>query len=265
MQPSTGTEGATSVQNCRQGASEPWKVGAYGASTRQSTSRRSAGRADVTDARDPAALNTAARNNGGLALKGVRGPINPVTVLEPAGREEQLQRHGLHTGHRWSEAERRPRHSDELEPNEYDADDAGDGRGLEELGFLIDGGWTAVDTTRGTARNTGFTPGARDAGMTSHRGTLHSDEYVDHEALRPLVEDGLGFTYDDVHAVYRRGRLSASTLELRARIDARLLELANAGANVAQLGRVLGFSVNASGSCEALNNALERARKERNA
>lgn len=73
----------------------------------------------------------------------------------------------------------------------------------------------------------------------------------------------LGLNRNDVHAVYRRGRLSVSTHELRARIDARLLELATAGANVAQLGRVLGFHVNASGSCEALNNALVRARKER--
>lgn len=185
-----------------------------------------------------------------------------VTTLEPVGREESLRAWGVSASARWSDEYVTPHHHRGDGLGEYDADADGGGRELEELGFLLDGGWTAIDTTRGTCRNTGWTPGARDAGMTAHRGILHPDEHVDDDALRAIVEAKLGFTYDDVHAVYRRGRLSASTQELRARIDARLLELANAGANVAQLGRVLGFSVNASGSCQALTNALARARKE---
>lgn len=187
----------------------------------------------------------------------MRSP-DQVTVLEPVGREESLKAWGLNGSAQWSEAERRPRHSDELDAHDHDTD-VDEGRGLEELGFLLDGGWTAIETHRGSQ---GWTPGARDAGMTSHRGVLHPDEHVDGDALREAVESELGFTYDDVHAVYRRGRLSASSQELRGRIDARLLELATAGANVAALGRVLGFHVNASGSCEALTNALARARKE---
>jgi hypothetical protein len=176
--------------------------------------------------------------------------MSPVIYLPPATREEQLERWGIspdRTGGRVRGA-----YAEDAEPAGYD-----DGHDLElegeALGFLLDGGWHAVEPTKGRIRG---------EGTTSHRGVLHPDEFVDTEALRAVVEAELGFTYADVHAVYRRGRLSASTLELRARIDARLLEVANAGANVAQLGRVLGFSVNASGSCEALTNALARARKE---
>jgi hypothetical protein len=76
--------------------------------------------------------------------------------------------------------------------------------------------------------------------MTSHRGVLHPDEHVDTEALRAAVEAELGFTYDDVRAVYRQGRKAVSTLELRARIDARLLELRAAGGNMELLARVTG-------------------------
>lgn len=178
-----------------------------------------------------------------------------VTVLKPAGREEQIERWGLPTDHVGQRFGRRERFLLDATPD----DDEEDERELQAHQFLVDGGWTAIEATRGSQ---GWTPGARDAGMTSHRGVLHPDEHVNTDALRGAVEAEFGFTYENVHAVYRRGRLSASTLELRARIDARLLELASAGANVAQLGRVLGFSVNASGSCEALNNALARARKE---
>jgi hypothetical protein len=181
-----------------------------------------------------------------------------VTILPPAGREEQLERHGLHRGHRWSEAERRPRFSDELDASDADAD-AEDERELEALGFLVDGGWTAIDSTRGSK---GWTPGARDAGMTSHRGVLHPDEHVDPDALRAAVERELGFTIDDVQAVYRQGKKSATQVELRERIDARVLALANAGANLTLLGRALGFPVKDNGNVRALENALARARKE---
>ena len=95
-----------------------------------------------------------------------------------------------------------------------------------------------------------------------HRGVLRPDEYVDEAALRGLVEQELGFTYEQVRSVYRQGRLSAEQRELRGQIDARVLALSCAGANIALLGRALGFHVNDAGACEALNNALARARKE---
>lgn len=115
-------------------------------------------------------------------------------------------------------------------------------------------------------RSTGWTmthakDGAR-AGVHAHRGILHHDEYVDLEALRPAVEQELGFSYGQIRSVYRQGRLSDEGRELRGLIDARLLALSASGANIALLGRVLGFHVNDAGACEALNNALARARKE---
>lgn len=191
-----------------------------------------------------------------------------VTTLPPAGRDEMLVQCGLRGSAHWSEADRRPHHADDAADVDVteaycDADFDGSAaaqRSLEALGFLTDGGWTAVDTTRGTARDTGFTPGARDAGMTSHRGVLHPDEYVDNAELRLLVEAAFGFTFDQVRSVYRQGRLSDEARALRSAIDARLLGVADAGGNVAALGRVFGFHVNESGACAALNNALARAR-----
>ena len=181
-----------------------------------------------------------------------------VTVLPPAGREEQLERWGvtpdrlgdhLFTGNRRG-------HLAEDAVAEHDADEAAEHE-AEARGFLQDGGWRVVDPRWAHSR---IAPDG--GGMRAHRGVLHPDEHVDADALRSAVERELGFTYEDVRAVYRQGRKSDAQLELRARIDARLLELSASGSNVALLGRVLGFHVNASGACEALNNALERARKE---
>jgi hypothetical protein len=88
------------------------------------------------------------------------------------------------------------------------------------------GGWSIVSTSRGGA------------GMTAHRGVLHPEEYVDTPRLRALVEHRLGFTRDELGKVYRQGRKSAAQLELRARVDARLLELREAGGDLALLARI---------------------------
>lgn len=195
-------------------------------------------------------------------------PDSRVVVLQTAGREEQLKRWSIapeRTGG-LSPRQRRGALADDVDATCVGSDGSEESDETNEgvIGFLRDGGWTAVDVYRGSSGrgHRHRTPGARDAGMTAHRGVLHPDDYVNEGALRAAVEAELGFTYEDVHAVYRRGRLSASSLELRASVDARVLELAQAGANVAALGRALGFHVNASGACEALNNALARARKE---
>jgi hypothetical protein len=94
---------------------------------------------------------------------------------------------------------------------------------------------------------------------------LHPDEYVDRDALLGLVESELGFSLDDVRAVYRQGRLSDDQRELRGRIDARLLALSRSGANMLELARIFGFSVNAGNgaggdSCRTLERAIARAR-----
>ena len=122
-----------------------------------------------------------------------------------------------------------------------------------------EGGLTVVTDVPGSDGRGG---GWQRAGGTTHRGTLAEGEYVEPELLQIMVERRLGFTYEEIHSVYRQGRMSADQRELRGRIDARLLALSRSGGNMAELGRALGFHVNESGSCEALVNALARARRE---
>ena len=86
-------------------------------------------------------------------------------------------------------------------------------------------------------------------------------EEVDEEVFVALLEDRLGFGVDEVRSVYRRGRLTDEQLELRSRVDARLLELADDGVNLAALGGMLGYRVRGNGSAHhAFTRALARAR-----
>jgi hypothetical protein len=121
--------------------------------------------------------------------------------------------------------------------------------------FLRGGGWTIITSGGGERQRSGMTSDA-----ANQHAVLHPDEYVSPEALRELVERELGFTYDQIHSVYRQGRLSDGQRELRTRIDARLLALSRAGANMALLGRTLGFAVKEDSHCRAIENALTRAR-----
>lgn len=116
--------------------------------------------------------------------------------------------------------------------------------------FMRTGGWTVA-----RAKDPAL------AGMTAHRGVLHPDEYVDEAALRGLVEQELGFTYEQVRSVYRQGPLSADMRELRGQIDARLLALSHAGGNLTALGRALGFYVDDHGNCDAMKAAVARAKE----
>lgn len=108
------------------------------------------------------------------------------------------------------------------------------------------GGWRVLSARHGGRR-----------GLTAHRGVLHPDEYVDVQRLRALVEHRLGFTLDELATVYRQGRKSAFHLELRARIDARFLELRHAGGNMELLARVTGVDR------KVVGRALARARAAR--
>ena len=122
----------------------------------------------------------------------------------------------------------------------------------ESRDALFSDGWSVVSIKGGD----------EEGGVTSHRGVLHPDEYVDSDTLRVLVERELGFTYEQVRSVYRQGPLSADQRELRGHIDARLLALSRSGGHMAELGRALGFDVKANGNCRAIENALTRAREE---
>lgn len=113
----------------------------------------------------------------------------------------------------------------------------------EEYGFLAEGGWSAVEIGS-----------AFDGGITAHRGVLHPDEYVDPELLRTMIEQHLGFTYEEISSVYRQGRLSPDQRELRATIDAQMLALSRAGGNLTALADDLGIPL------RTIHNAIARAR-----
>jgi len=95
-------------------------------------------------------------------------------------------------------------------------------------------------------------------GLVAHRGITHPAEYVNVVALGREVRRRLGVTWEDLDTAYCQGRKSAAALELRARIDARLLEVAEAGGNMTLLADVLYLGKQTIG--RAL--ARARARKE---
>jgi hypothetical protein len=183
-----------------------------------------------------------------------------VTILPEAGREEQMERWGLNPSAHWPEISRWGHGPDDA-VDVYDGDAVWDdpdqaARELEERGFIIEGGWAPV-----AIKNNSLHSG----GLTAHRGVLHPEEYVDQEALRAMVEDELGFTYEQVRSVYRQGPLSADQRELRGQIDARLLVLSRAGGEMTLLAGALGWEVDKTArdggpSCKRMRLALNRAR-----
>lgn len=186
---------------------------------------------DLTEGLVPHCAPTAAANASAGAI----------TCLPPADRVSQLSRWGIG---RDSVGSRFHGHGPEYDTR-ADEDDA------EEAGFLVEGGWSIATLVEG---------GGRGHGLTTHRGVLHPDEYVDEDDLRALVSEHLGFTIDEVRSVYRQGRMSDEGRALRARIDARLLEIAESGGLMTELGRALGWTVKDDGHCRTMENALARAR-----
>ena len=161
-----------------------------------------------------------------------------VTQLPAAGREQMLSAAALNGSAHWSEAAN-PDGRDEQSISEQFGHD----------------GWHVID----------LAAGVEETGMTAQRGTLFPGEYVDHERLRRMVEQELGFTYEHISSVYRQGPLSASQRELRGQIDARLLALSLSGGLMIELAKALGWQVkpgdeNGGESCWKLEQALARAR-----
>jgi hypothetical protein len=132
-----------------------------------------------------------------------------------------------------------------------------------------------LDTREGRRAEARTTPQARDfmqanldgwrvvspdhgdrCGLVAHRGVLHRDEYVERERLLVAVERRLGFTVAELRSVYRQGRKSAPQRELRARVDARLLQVRASGGNLELLARVTGVDR------KTIGRALARARLE---
>jgi hypothetical protein len=147
-----------------------------------------------------------------------------VTVLPDAGREEMLRAAGLEDTARMPGVART---------------DAGlraiPGLDDEEIDFLFTGGWHVVDIKNNEDER---------GGLTTHRGVLHPDEYIDPDALQALVEDNLGFTYAEIAAAYDiTGRPTAVQTEKRRQIDAALLGLSRSGGNLLELAKALGWPI----------------------
>jgi hypothetical protein len=119
--------------------------------------------------------------------------------------------------------------------------------------FIRGGGWRIVSSRSGG--------GDDRCGLTAHRGVLHPDEWrwLDRGAVVADVERRLGFTVDELRLVYRQGRKSAAQRELRARVDARLLDVARIGGNMALLACVTGLHEH------TVSHALARARTQTSA
>lgn len=184
------------------------------------------------------------------------GGATPVRHLPEAGRDDMLKTWGLNGSAHWTDVERNPRRQDDAADLDAMGAEGWDdpteaAHELEELGFIVDGGWTPAAIKNNRHHN---------GGMTSHRGVLHPAEYVDVLHLMELVEAELGFTYEEVYSVYRQGPLSADQRELRGRIDARLLALSRSGGNMNALGAVLGFQTPGDTMHRVVKGALARAR-----
>lgn len=107
-------------------------------------------------------------------------------------------------------------------------------------------------------------------GLTTHRGVLHPDEYVDEAVLQSLVERELGYPYEQIRSAYpdTPGSIPVDLRQLRDKIDSRLLALSRSGGNMTALARALGWplSPNRGGAGESANSrkmsrALDRAKK----
>jgi hypothetical protein len=129
--------------------------------------------------------------------------------------------------------------------------------------FMRHGGFGIVEVSRGNG-GTGGTYGSGDAGMTNSLSSDNVKPYVDMERVKELVEEELGFTLAQVESAYLvPGRPTAERSELRARIDARLLELSAKGGNLSALARVFGWPIYENGQCRIVERALSRARDGR--
>lgn len=204
---------------------------------------------------------TATPKTGGLptcyAMDNHTHDSGKIIHLPDAGREEQLEHWDLNSSHRWDGVKRwghGPENDGPLRGGRHRSDYS---QGTTEISsverdFLAQDCWGVAWV--GSEHFNG--------GLVAHRGVLQDGEYVDEKLLLRRTEVRFGYTADQVRSVFRQGPLSADQRELRNRIDARLLLLRNAGANMAMLGRVLGLEIKPNGSCHAIDGALKRARAE---
>lgn len=105
-------------------------------------------------------------------------------------------------------------------------------------------GWSVVHVRDNSEDN---------GGVTTHRGVLHPDEYVDEDLLRRMVEEEFGYTHEQIESVYSVKKLKTDQRQLRDAIDARMLALRRSGANMFQFAEAIGLNQ------RTMNRALVRA------
>lgn len=103
-------------------------------------------------------------------------------------------------------------------------------------------------------------------GMVAHRGVLTEDEAanLDWQNVERRVEALLECTFEELATAYGAGRPDADRLARRGEIDAKLLEIQEAGGNMHQLAVVLGWPVRTTPTgveCQKMAKALARARQ----
>lgn len=112
----------------------------------------------------------------------------------------------------------------------------GDRLDPSDRAFMTEGGWSIADAASDYGND------QRRGGIT-YREPEPGEMYVDEAAVIEAVQARLGFTVEDVQAVYVRGGgpISGPLKALRTEIDGRLLALLNEGTNMTALAHVLGI------------------------
>lgn len=105
--------------------------------------------------------------------------------------------------------------------------------------------------------------GAIYGGMVAHRSILYPHEYVDVPLLMEKLQEILGESIEDVWDAYSSGVPGGVRRAIRNRLDAKFLEIHEAGGHMGLLGGALGFSVRGDGHCRVLERAIKRAKLAR--
>ena len=102
--------------------------------------------------------------------------------------------------------------------------------GSDELSQLPEGGYTVINPSAGGER----------AGTRAHRGVLHEGEHVDHERLIEMLEDELGFSFDEARLAFDP-LAYAEEVPNYYLIRDKMVEIHEAGGNISLLADVLGI------------------------
>ncbi len=102
----------------------------------------------------------------------------------------------------------------------------------ELLAQLPEGGYTVVQPARGGKERTG---------ARAHRGVIQEDEHVDHELLIGMLEEELGYSFEEARLAFDPLAYVEEVPNYYAIRD-RMVEIHEAGGNISLLADVLGIN-----------------------